>query len=53
MNKLNNEPVSVDKQYEQISKRVADLYAASFNGLKFFVQVLTAIIGGSFWLTAD
>ncbi|HET7085218.1 MAG TPA: hypothetical protein VFI23_10640 [Rhizomicrobium sp.] len=52
MNKPNNEQVSVDTQYEQISKRVADLYAASYHGLKFFVQILTAIVGGSFWLNS-
>ncbi len=44
--------VSRDKQYEDISKRVGDLYAATYNGMKFFLQVFTAIIGGSFWLNS-
>jgi len=50
MSQYNDKPVSVDSQYEQISKRVADLYAAAFNGLKYFVQLYTLIIGGSVWL---
>jgi hypothetical protein len=42
--------VSEDKQYEFITNRVSDLSNATEDGLKLFVPMYSAILGGSIWL---
>jgi hypothetical protein len=42
--------VSEDKQFEFITKRVSELSNATEDGLKLFVPMYSAILGGSIWL---
>ena len=42
--------ISDEKQYEFIAKRVSDLANATHDGLKLFLPMFSAILGGCFWL---
>ena len=42
--------VSEDKQYEFITNRIGDLSNATEDGLKLFIPMYSAILGGSIWL---
>jgi uncharacterized protein (DUF58 family) len=42
--------VTDDKQYEFITSRITDLSNATEDGLKLFVPMFSAILGGSIWL---
>jgi hypothetical protein len=42
--------VSDDKQYEFLTKRLADLSKATQDGLRVFMPTFSAIVGGAIWL---
>jgi hypothetical protein len=42
--------ISDEKQYEFITKRIGELSNATEDGLKLFIPMFSAILGGSIWL---
>jgi fumarate reductase subunit C len=42
--------ISDEKQYEFITRQIGDLARATHDGLKLFLPMFSAIVGGSIWL---